>query len=303
MNRIFGMAIAILSASFCFSCRSAAEKDMSVSSEPNEVVVNEALADSAMQIVQHAPQEPEKNKNPEERIIPVASIDWSKKIVKTARITVEVKEHRKYMEAIQELVRKQGGYIAQEEQTQTDYKLETIATLKVPVAQFEETMRLLDKEVVRVEEKKIQSDDVTAEFVDTRSRLESRKLVRQRYLELLKQSHKMSDILEVEQEINAIQEEIEAAAGRLNYLSQSAALSTIQLSFYQVMNADAVDNASPGFMTRLILSVKQGATGVGELFLFLVSLWPFLFFISGLVWLLRRKMKRNQPVSSNSVSV
>jgi hypothetical protein len=51
--------------------------------------------------------------------------------------------------------------------------------------------------------------------VDTRSRMEAKKQMRDRYLELLKQARNMKEILEVQQVINSIQEDIESGSGRV----------------------------------------------------------------------------------------
>jgi len=48
----------------------------------------------------------------------------------------------------------------------------------------------------------------------------------------------MKEILEVQSEINSIQEEIESAEGRINYLSHSAAFSTIHLKYVQYIHGN-----------------------------------------------------------------
>ena len=58
-------------------------------------------------------------------------------------------------------------------------------------------MSILLKDAHKINEKQITSEDVSAEYVDSRSRLEAKKQVRFRYLELLKGAKNMSDITEV----------------------------------------------------------------------------------------------------------
>jgi len=57
----------------------------------------------------------------------------------------------------------------------------------------------------------------------------------------------MSDIIEVQQEINAIQEEIEMVAGRINYLGHSATMSTIHFTVYQILDASGSNNRDSFF--------------------------------------------------------
>ena len=60
--------------------------------------------------------------------------------------------------------------------------------------------------------------------VDTRSRLEAKKQVRLRYLDFLKEAKNVEEILNVQSQINGIQEDIEAASGRLDYLNHASTI-------------------------------------------------------------------------------
>ena len=114
------------------------------------------------------------------------------------------------------------------------------------------------------------------EVVDTKSRLETKKEVRERYLDLLRQAHSMKDILSIQQEIDGIQEEMDAASGRITYLSHSAAFSTINLKFFQVLNpgADETPTSQPTFLHRIKLSFLEGWEYLSTVGLGLLSIWP-----------------------------
>lgn len=178
--------------------------------------------------------------------------DWDKKIIKTAALSLEVEDYNKYYSLLRESVRNTGGYIAAENQGRTDYKLENIVTVKVPVAQFDEAMTRLTTATgkEKVMELRVSSQDVTGEVVDTKSRMEAKRQVRLRYMELLQQAKNMEDILKVQSEINQVQEQIEMGAGRVNYLNHASAFSTIQLTFYQVLNPSAETPSDPSFSLR-----------------------------------------------------
>jgi hypothetical protein len=221
---------------------------------------------------------------------PAANANWDKKIIKTADINVEVKSFRTFADRLRRNVKRSGGYIAQEQQTQYLSKVENTVTIKVPVDQFEDLMQGLTSDSDRLEEKKISSEDVTAEMVDTRSRLETKKEVRERYLELLRQAKNMKDILAVQEVINDIQEDMDAAAGRIAYLGHSAAFSTINLKFYQVLDATAMND--PTFWHKLKDSVDEGWNWTKSLLLGLASIWP-LFLLGGLGWMVARRWQYN----------
>lgn len=220
----------------------------------------------------------------------VAKPDWDKKIIKTASINLEVKEYNKYNTSLRDKVKSFGGYIAQEEQSQSDYKIENTVTVKVPVDQFDNAVTLLTSNVEKVNEKKISSQDVTAEFVDTRSRLEAKRQVRERYIGLLKQAKNMEEILNVQSEINSIQEDMEAAAGRIQYLGHSASYSTINLTYFEVLNSSAKTDDNPSFGTKFITAFKTGASGVMDLLVGLVTIWP-LFLLAFMGWVIYRRTR------------
>jgi len=228
-------------------------------------------------------------------------VDWDKKIIKTASLNAEVKNYDSFYSSLREKVRNFGGYVAQEEQSQSEYKIENTITIKVPVDQFDNAITSLTTGTDKVNERKITSQDVTTEVVDTKSRMETKKEVRLRYIDLLKQAKNMTEILTVQSEINGIQEQIESAAGRINYLSHSSVFSTINFTFYQVLNISAIDYKEPSFWTKVGTSFKTGWQWTGDLIIGLVSIWPILLFFTG-VWLLIRKYIRAKvkPVKVNS---
>ena len=170
----------------------------------------------------------EKKQDQSPRQPAAANPDWNKKIIKNATLSVEVKDYVRFNELVRAAVKQSGGYIAQEEQSESDYKIENSVTIKVPVDQFDNTVSALTPGKEKVLVRKITSQDVTGEVVDTRARLEAKRQVRLRYLDLLKQAKNMEEILQVQNEIDDIQENMEAAAGRVSYLTYSAAFSTIQ---------------------------------------------------------------------------
>lgn len=210
---------------------------------------------------------------------PTSNPDWDSKIIKTAALRLEIKDFKKYNDYVHNAVKQYGAYVAQEDQNLSDEKSETTITIKVPVAQFENMMNKLPGDDGKVMEKKINTDDVTGEMVDTRSRLEAKKQMRLKYLEFLKQSKNMAEVLQVQNEINAIQEQIESAASRVSFLSHQSAYSTINLTFYQPLEGYKPTDVAPSFLTRITNAFKTGVGWIAELFVGLVSIWPLLLIV------------------------
>lgn len=218
----------------------------------------------------------------------IIKTDWSKKIIKTATIHAEVKDFKSFLQQTSEKVKRFGGYISEEKQSSSEYRLENTVTIKVPVDQFDNAVNDLVKDVKEVNERQVNSQDVTSEYVDSKSRLEAKKQVRLRYLELLRQAKNMSEILEVQKEINEIQEEIEMVTGRINYLGHSSAMSTIHFTYYQELKP-SMDNKEPGFIDKFKTAIVNGWYWIGEIVIAFAAIWPVILFLAGIIYFLKRK--------------
>jgi Domain of unknown function (DUF4349) len=219
------------------------------------------------------------------------SADWDKKIIKTADMNVEVKDCKTFASQTREISKKYGGYVAAEKQETSACKIENSVTLKVPVAMFDDMMNDLSQLPVKIISKQVGTQDVGTEMVDTRSRIEAKKQVRDKYVEFLKGSKNMEEVLRMQHEINGVQEQIETAAGRVNYLGQAAAYSTIHLTFYQVLDANAAVDAAPGFTDKLSRAMGYGLDVIKALVLGVVTIWPLLL-IAAIVWLIYKRSKK-----------
>jgi hypothetical protein len=245
----------------------------------------EALATDTIAQATQAPQTPQTPNTPHQQQSPnTPVIDWDKKIIKNANLAIEVKDYKKFSEQMQGAVKQVGGYIAQSEQNRSEYKIENIVTIKVPVDQFDIAVKALTEGKENIITQKVTSQDVTGDVIDTRSRLEAKRQVRERYLDLLKQAKNMKEILEVQKEINDLQVDMEAAAGRISYLNHASALSTIELTYYEILNAQAGDPIKPSFGLKVLNALQGGLEWLGELFVLLLSLWPLSLLIVGLWW-------------------
>ncbi|MGC4234403.1 MAG: DUF4349 domain-containing protein [Niabella sp.] len=230
--------------------------------------------------------------------VPV-TIDWDKKIIKTANITLEVKQHEWYASFIRDLVKKYGGYISREDNNITDYKNETNIVIKVPVLQFEELVNGLAAKDTRQLQRSITSEDVTGNIIDTKARLETKKATKAKYLEFLKQAGKMEDVLKVQQEINDIQEDIESASARLAQLSGEAKYSTIHLTYFEPLAGYKADSDKPGFGSRIVSAFSEGGKIFGDIFIGVLTVWPLWLGLVAVIFIFRRFRRSTAIVRKN----
>jgi hypothetical protein len=278
------------------ACNRKSESDTQYNTLGSELKTITAATDSIPAAKQAPVPDPKEDKkspaSPAPKPVPV---DWDKKIIKTAGMNMEVKDFKTFSAQTREISKKYGGYVAGEKQQESEYKIENSLTLKVPVAMFDDMVNELSQLPVKIISKQIGSEDVTTEMVDTKSRIEAKKQVRDKYMEFLKGSKNMEEVLQVQSEINGVQEQIETAAGRVNYLGHAAAYSTIHLTYYQVLDAKAAVDAAPGFSDKLGHAMGYGLDIIKALVLGVVTVWPLLL-IAFIVWFLYKRSKKQTAV-------
>jgi uncharacterized iron-regulated membrane protein len=108
----------------------------------------------------------------------------------------------------------------------------------------------------------------------------------------------MEEVLQVQTEINGIQEEIESAAGRMEFLSHQSAYSTINLNFYQPINGYTPADANPGFFAHIVTAFKAGTSSLADILVGLIAAWPLLLIITG-SFLVYKKFRPSKIVTQN----
>nr|WP_255785593.1 DUF4349 domain-containing protein [Niabella agricola] len=137
-------------------------------------------------------------------------------------------------------------------------------------------------------ERSIRSEEVSGQIVDTRARLFTKKQTRDKYLEFMKQGKNVDEVLKVQNEVNALQEEIESAESRLAWLSGQAHYSTVELNYFEP-KAGYTSASQRSLGGRMTAALKEGAGGLGNLMVGLLYLWPMWLIGFLLLWLLRKR--------------
>ncbi|WP_212004318.1 DUF4349 domain-containing protein [Chitinophaga sp. HK235] len=239
----------------------------------------------------------EKNVN-KDNTPPTPAEPASQKIIKTARISFAVDDFAAAKKRITDIVSKTGGYLSSEVESRGSTEWRNHLEIKVPAAAFDSCVGSLTSGVSRLDQKNITSQDVTAEYVDLDARMKTRIATEQRYLDILKQARNVKEILEVEVQLKAIREEIEAAKGRLQYIDHQVSYSMIYLDYYQTLALSAPEG--PGFLQRSWLSVREGWNSLLGLTIEGLGLWPFMLIIIFIFIFIKRRLKRNRKQAVTS---
>ncbi len=155
-------------------------------------------------------------------------------IVKNADIRLRVDDTNIAIDRALQVVGDAGGYIVSSQVWYQDYygnnlKYASI-TIGVPVEEFENVMRRLRGLAVDVLDENASGEDVTDQYVDLQSQLTNLEATRARIQEFLKDAKNVDEALRVNQELANIEAQIEQIKGRMNYLNDRSAFSTITIN-------------------------------------------------------------------------
>lgn len=215
-------------------------------------------------------------------------------LIKTADLRFRVKDVELSTENIEAMAAKAEGFVSNSSLRSSNSEVSNYITIRVPAKNFDVLLKSISKESEYMERKEIHTEDVTEEYIDIQTRLKTKKEVEQRYIQILKEKAKtVQDIYTAEEQIRIIREEIEAKEGRLNYLQNQVAYSTITVDlFQQVEYKENPEELTYTFGHRLEDSVGSGWNVVVNIFLGLLSLWPLWIISLIIYWAVRRKIKK-----------
>jgi hypothetical protein len=174
------------------------------------------------------------------------------RIIRTASLTVQVKDVPKALDEARTTAENAGGYVGNETTTRDqDGRERTRVVLRVPVgsyadvlADLEGTGKLLDRTA--------KAQDVTEQVVDVESRIKSQRASVTRIRALMDQATKLTDVVTLEGELSNRQADLESLLAQQASLKDRTSLATITLSLSEtpVQKAAAQDD-DPGVMDAL----------------------------------------------------
>ncbi|MDO5968690.1 DUF4349 domain-containing protein [Flavivirga aquimarina] len=204
------------------------------------------------------------------------SLPENLKIIKSAKAKYKVKNVKKATDQIKKLAQKHNAYISDLRFKSNLYNKENRFTIKVPKQYFESIMDSVSSLVEFIDYENITTQDVTEEYIDIQTRLKTKLEVKARYESILRKNAKtVEDILATEDKLRIIQEEIEAAQGRLKYLTNKVSYSTIQIDLYETVEYKEEPNTyNKTFWSKFKEGISFGWDFIESLVIGIIHIWP-----------------------------
>lgn len=216
-------------------------------------------------------------------------------IIRTAQLSVITKEFDKARANLETILKRHRGYVGELRTGDSAGSGRTLtATLRVPADQLDATLTEL-KALGRVESESQSGQDVTSQYVDLEARLTNARNTEQRLTDLLRnRTGKLSDILQVERELDRVRGEIEQMEAERKNMANQVGFAALNATISEDYKAE-LQFVPPSTSSRLGNAAVEGyrsmVDGVVSLVLFLLSTGPslllwgaILFWPARLVW-------------------
>ncbi|MER5600484.1 DUF4349 domain-containing protein [Streptomyces sp. NPDC002265] len=174
------------------------------------------------------------------------------RIIRTATLTVQVKDAAKALDKARTTTEDAGGYVGDETTTRDEDGGEhTRVVLRVPVDRYDEVLAGLEG-TGKLLERTAKAQDVTDQVVDVDSRVKSQRASVARIRELMDRAGKLSDVVTLEGELSSREADLESLLAQQASLKDRTSMATITLSLFEkpVPKPEKKDE-DPGFVDAL----------------------------------------------------
>jgi len=161
------------------------------------------------------------------------SVPAERMVIKTAYMALVVEDVSASLARISNLAASFGGFVVSSNMGEEQNRLYANITFRVEAARFDEALQALRDLSADVRSESTSGEDVTEEYVDLDARLRNLEASEAQLLELMQKAGTVDEILEVQKELVRTRQDIEQTRGRMQYLEESAALSSISASLEQ----------------------------------------------------------------------
>ena len=215
--------------------------------------------------------------------------------IKTANLAIEVADVPKAQQDAERIALAVNGRVESSQKSNDEGVLASAElTFRVPVQGFETAVNRLRK-LGRVLNDNLTGEDVTGQIVDAEARMKVMKAEEDQYVELLKATRKIGEILSVKERLSQVRQEIESLDATRTALKDQAAESTIHLSLTEKPSPERPkqnENWLENVWANAVGGLNSVGRGLGSAAVFLFVFSPIWLPVVLIGWWLSRKYRR-----------
>lgn len=152
---------------------------------------------------------------------------FERKLIRTGNVSLEVQSLSDAEEKIAAWAKSLGGYVT----NANTWEMGASFTVRIPSERFDQAMADAGN-FGRITNRSINSQDVSDNYYDIKSRLETKYILRDKLTNYLSQAKDIKDLLEIERQLNSVIEDIESTESRFKRLSNQIDYSTIYIDMH-----------------------------------------------------------------------
>jgi hypothetical protein len=238
-----------------------------------------------------------------------ATLAAERKIIRNGELTLETESPADNQRRITAIAESLGGFVVTSEFKQNTAQAKPSQSVtvvaRVPSSQFNAALDQIHALAGKVIQEKVSGQDVSEEYLDTEARIRTKKALEAQFLEIMKQAKKVSDALEVQNELAEVRTEIERLEGRRRFLENQAALSTITVNLQ--LPAPVVATTSSGFGHDIKQAFGDAIDIAAAIILFLIRaiivLAPLALIFGLPAWFILRLVRRRIRLNDKPASI
>lgn len=235
-------------------------------------------------------------------LIPVASEEKStsamnRMIIRTGTMNIETDNFADDEKKISEAAIKFTGYITNTSSNiNAGGKKQGSISVRIPSDKLDAFISEVSN-LGKVMSQNISGNDVTEEYIDIEARQRTQKELENRLLQLLNEkTAKLTDVVEVEEKLSSVRENIERSEGRMKFLKDQSAFSTLTISLFEPSLLQT--SSGGGFFYEIGEGFKRGMEGFTEilswLITFIISFFPLFVFLAILYFTIKKYLRNRK---------
>lgn len=219
-------------------------------------------------------------------------------LIRTGIVRIEAENFNSAEEKLLNLIKDNNGYVTNSStQVNVSDNKQGSITVRIPSNKFDNFLNSLSS-AGKIISQDISGQDVTSEYIDLEARQKTQMELESRLLHLLNnKTANLKDVVEVEEKLSSVRQNIESTEGRMKFLKNQSAYSTLSISIFEPALLQTTSGG--GFFYEMKEAFKDGLLGLTGVFSFLITLVissiPLLIILT-IIILLVRKFIRSKKV-------
>lgn len=213
-------------------------------------------------------------------------------VVKNGSLGVKVKDTKQAMQEVTDTVKAMGGFVESSNVSVNDSDTVGYMALRVPASSFETLVNNV-RRMGEVMSEALGGQDVTGSIADMGARLKVLRGEEESYTQMLRQSRRLQDTLDLRDRLSNVRQEIESIDAQKRALAGVASMSTLNVQFSQPKSepvlkpGDWFGDATNGATKTLLEAGRTIISGA----LYVAILSPIWAPVALLVWWAARRRK------------